>query len=260
MSLEIPKTSGTVNLAYCVANVQMDLEDYSDRLKERATQYAIRALSNINMFQSKNVEVAYLTMSDLGVIDFTSLTDYVDYIKIGIIINGKWWILGLNNKITLRRTELNAATSALIFKGQDSNLEITSSYFFAPHYVQGQFVNSLYGMGGGFSRSYYRIDTEKRLIQFDTQVPVTQIALEYISTGIKPDGSTVIPRYMLETIVAYIHWQLKLHREDITRFEKRELKEEFIEQENIMNGFVYSFNPTEYLDMTYSTFRQGAKR
>jgi hypothetical protein len=248
------KTAGIVDLTYCVATAQLDRDDVSDRLTEKMTQLAIRALTNLNVINSLTVECEYLEMDTNGIVDLSTLTDYVDYIKVGIPVNGKLWVLNVNNKILPRRDALPADQADFIFNGEVSDLNVTDGYYF------GSPTNGLFGLGGGFSRSYFTVDEEAMVMQFDSPIPRSQILLEYRSTGVKSSGHTTIPRYLVETIVAYIHWQLIEFDPRIDRFEKDRKKEEFIEQENILFRYKHKFSMNEYFAATYSTYKQTPKR
>jgi len=261
MSILTPKTAGFVNLSYCVAQVQADLDDFTDRRVEKMTQLAIRAYTDMNLFNSVNVEVVYLDMDPNGIVDLAPLTDYVDYVKVGITIGGKIWVLNANDKILLRRDELNTDEAALIFRTGAASIEVSSGIYFADHYLNGTFVGGMFGLGGGFSRSYFRIDLERMQIQFDTAVPRTgnPIILEYISTGVKATGGTVVPRSAVEVIVAYIHWQLKQHDPNVDRFTKRDYKQEYLDRETMMKNFNSRFKKEEYFASLYSTYKQSVK-
>ena len=261
MSLVTPKTAGFVNLSYCVNQFQLDRDDFSDRLKEKATQYAINIISKYNIFQSRNVEVAYLTIDANGVINLTTagLTDYVDYVKVGIIIKGKLWNLSVNNKITLRRTEIPASEAVDIFNGTSRD-DITDGYYYAGHYYNGIYNQAVYGYGGGFAKSYFRYDNESNEFQFDTAIPTTKVVLEYLSTGIKLTGATVIPRTYVDYVVSAIHDKFAFFDKKLTRGEKADFRQRFIEEENILENFDYKFDIQAYLDMSYASQHQGVKR
>jgi len=261
MSLTTKKTAGFVNLSYCVNQVQVDMEDYSDRIKEKALHYALNIFSNYNMFQSKNVEVAYVQMDANGVINLVTagLTDFVDWVKVGIIINGKVWVLDVNNKIPLRRTEIDATEAADIFNGT-AREDITDGYYFAGHYYNGIYNEAMYGYGGGFSRSYFRYDNEKREFQFDTAVPTTMVVIEYLSSGINLTGATVIPLYMVNYIVFAIHERFAFFNNKLTRGERADYKQRMLEEESILENFEYRFDLAQYLNMSYASQHQGVKR
>ncbi len=254
MSVLIQKTAGYVSLSYCVATVLADLEDYSGRLTEKLTQLAIRAITNLNVYRSHYIECDYFEMDANGIVDISSLTDFVDIVKIAMPVNGQPWILSKSKNILPRRDELDAAELALIFKGASTNLDISTGYYF------GDPANGLFGLGGGYNRSCYYLDTELMQIQFDTTIPRSQILLEYRSTGIKATGATTIPRYLVEYVVAYLHWQLKMHDVRVDRFTRRDLKEEYLEQERILTNYCNEFDMDDYFNMTYGSLKQTPKR
>lgn len=256
MSILTPKITGYVNLSYCVAMVEMDRQDYSGRLREIMTQYAIHRWSQRAMTKNQNVEVVYLEMDAQGIVDISTLTDFVDYVKIGIPVNGKIWILSKNKKILKRRDELSAEQDALIFNNNTDTLPVDYGYYFAGHYVNGQYINGLFGFGGGLSRSYFTFDEEKMEFQFDSVVPRSEIILEYTSTGVKVTGATTIPRIYVDDIREYIHWQLNEHDPRINRFDKDRKKQNFIEAENIVDSHLMRFNSDDYYNMMYSTTKQ----
>jgi len=259
MSLLTPKTAGLVNLSYCVASVQADIQDYSDRHVEQFTQWAINAYTELNIFHSDNVEVVYLEMDANGIIDLSVLTDYIDYIKVGMMINGKRWILGVNDKIGLRRDELDASELALIFKTGAPSIEVGSGYIFADHYINGGYVTGLFGLGGGFNRSCFRVDKEKNELQFDSSIPRNQIVLEYYSTGVNASGGTLIPRQTVGYVKAYIRWQMEENDPRSNRFDRARKEQQFYDQENMVENFNLRFNMEEYMTMRYQTFKQTVK-
>jgi len=259
MSILTPKTAGFVNLSYCVATVQADIEDYTSRNMDRMIQWAIRCYTDVNLFHSNNVEVVYLTMDADGIVDISALTDFIDYVKVGIPVNGKIWILNKNRKILFNRDELSDAQADLIFKQQTADIDISGGYYFAGHYINGTYQTGIFGVGGGFSRSYFNIDLERMEIQFDTAVPNSEIVLEYYSTGINATGGTLIPRECVEYVVAYIHWQLAEHNLELNRFDKERKYGQYIERENMMRSFRYRFKKEEFLKELYSSQKQTIK-
>jgi hypothetical protein len=259
MSLETLKTAGFVNLSYCVNMFLVDREDFSERLREKATQYAIKILSNYNLFQSRNIEVAYLAMDSNGIVSLSSLTDYVDYTKIGIIIRGKLWILSVNEKIALRRDEMTESEALEIFNGNQRE-DVYEGYYFAGHYYNGIYLDTLYGYGGGFAKSYFRYDNENREFQFDTAVPNTKVVIEYLSSGVKLTGATVIPLTLTDYITFGIHERFAFFDKTLTRGERADFKQRFLEEENLATDFEFRFDLNKYLDMSYASQHQGAKR
>lgn len=259
MSTLTPKTAGLVNLSYCVASVQADIQDYTDRHVERFTQWAINAYTELNIFHSNNVEVEYLEMDANGIVDLSPLTDYIDYIKVAMMVNGKYWTLGVNEKIGLRRDELDASELALIFKTGAPSIEVGSGYVFADHYVNGTYRTGMFGLGGGFNRSCFRVDKERNQLQFDSDIPRNQIVLEYYSTGVNATGGTLIPRPYVEYIKAYIRWQMEENDPRSNRFDRRDKRQLFYDEENKVENFHARFNPVKYMTTYYEGMKQTVK-
>lgn len=261
MSVEIPKTVGCVTINYCVARAKLELDDFTSKSTEKLTQFAINEITNLNLFLSKNLEVAYIDMDSNGIV--TLPNDFVDYIKIGIPKNGRLYILSLNKNTLLRRDGLSSEAANQIFNGNTSGTE-SDIYYFIDHYRNGQFIGGLYGVGGGFASSSYRIDMEKypRQIQFDTSVPRSEIVIEYISTGIRLSGTTVIPRHAVNFIVDSIKetFVLSDHKLRKDRFYVQKLENRKIESENMFKHVEYKFNPQEYLDAMRQVTKLSTQR
>ncbi len=252
------KTAGFVNINYCVALCQNDLGDHSVRLRERIFQMIVHYLGNLNISHGDKAEVRYLQMDSEGLVDYSGLTDFVEWIKIGIPVNGKIWFLSVNNKILLRQDTIPAGQEALIFGGQD--VPVTTGYYFTPHYYNGIYVDQLFGYGGGFSRSYFRDDRENLRLQFDTAVPNDYVVVEYKSTGIEPTGGTIIPRLAIDAIMAYVQYRLEKTKIKTSRGLILDAKQAYEEQEK---KFIYHYfkKPSlqEYLNAISVGKKQGPK-
>jgi len=244
------RANNYVPLSYCVRIIQMDLEDYAGTNYEKLLQYAIMGFQKMNFNDIHSIEVKYLPISDINTVELPS--DFDDYYKIGLLRNGEVWNLGLNNNIAMPRA---------IECGEDAR-EITTGrgnrggYFYTDHYLDGQFVDGLFGIGGGFRESCYRIDKKQGQILLDSTVPNGEIVLEYQSNGIS--SQTMVPRRAVDAIVAYVHWRrLKAKNRDNERYAAEvEWKEEI----NEFRALNMAFKPSEYLDMLHSNMIQAPKR
>lgn len=223
------KTTGTVNINQCVAMIQNDLGDYTKEMYERIFQMVISNLSTLNILHGDKVEVVYLTMDSQGMVDYSAITDYVEYTKIGIPINGKIWLLVANDKILLRDSgeTIPDSVAANIFNGSEA--PETGISYFAPHYYQGTYVDQLFGYGGGFSRSYFRDDKENKRFQFDTIVPNNYVIMEYKSTGVKATGASLMSRTAANVMLTFVEWRLIRTRYGSTRGEVADAKQDHIE-------------------------------
>jgi len=259
MSSEVLKTSGIVSIDYCIANYMVDLGGYSDKNYERLFQMALHQYSELNIHSDQKIEVEYLQMDDQGIVDFSDLTDYITWTKIGMPINGKIWTLGVNNDILLRRDTIPSDIADDIFNNNDSN-NFNYGYYFAPHYRMGTFVDGLFGIGQGTAKSYFRIDEENRNIQFDTSVPGDNIIFEYQSTGIKVTGNTLIPRAAANVIMEYLHWRLRKNDRSYTRGEVLDAKEDWKEALAAYEFSVKKISIQQYLEALSAGKQQGPKR
>jgi len=203
-------TNGFVNIDYAVNQCLVDIEDYDLAQYQRFLQFAYLGYTDLNLFVTQNVKVAYLRINDNKTVDLPN--DFIDYLKIGVEINGQVWTLTLNDDMLLpRSTDACGETTPPDLRTIGDNVDGTEQpnygFYFASHFRNGQYVGESYGIGGGFNMAYFRIDHERRQIAFDSEIPDGTIILEYKSSGVKADGSTVIPRKVIPALTAYIHWR-----------------------------------------------------
>lgn len=253
MSVLTPKTAGYVGLSYCVATVQADLDDYTDRLAEKMTQLAIRCYTNLNVMRSFTLESDYFEMDENGIIDISAISDLIDVVRLAIPVNGQAWNISDNPYIIPRRDALDTDQADLIYRTSDEGDIVLNGLYLTPT------SSGYFGLSGG--RNYgCHVDYELMQIQFDTSVPRSQVLVEYRSTGVKASGITLIPRFLVEYIVAFIHWKLVEHNPLADRFLRRDKKEEFIEQEAMLQKYVNQFNLDDYYNMYYGSLKQTPKR
>jgi hypothetical protein len=248
---QLQSQNSWVPIAYCVRLVQMDLDDYTTNQYEKLLQYAILGYQDVNLTSMHSVKVEYLQMNDTMAVDLPS--DYDDYYKIGMEINGHFWNLGLNPKLTLPREEKcgNDVRDAV-----DSNGTGRGGYLYTSHYRDGNYVGGLFGVGGGFRVAQYRIDSARRQIIFSSNVPYGDIVLEYSSNGIS--AQTLVPRKAVATVVAYMHWRRLKGKNRLA--ERREAKQEWDEEKSQLRAINMRFRKSEYLDMLHAEQVQTAKR
>lgn len=254
MSLTTPKTCGTTTITYVVMSVLNRLRDYSMRQYSFLEQIVIEGYSTLNLWHLNNVEVVYLRMSDAKTVDLPS--DFVDWNKIGIPINGKLKVLTRKDNILLPR---KFADGEDVGNADDENGP-TGSLYFTDHFRNGQFVAGLYGMPGGADTAYYRLDREKRQIVFSGSVPRAEIVLEYISSGVNVGGTTVIPVEAVPALRAYALWQNIENDRKVPMNEKERKKAQYEEELEALRFFQTAFTKEEYQQMVWKSTRQTIKR
>jgi hypothetical protein len=190
MSNDSIDLSGWMNIRQILANVKARLR-IDDRQDRYLLQYIIDCISELNMF---HLDVSgpvstIIDISDINTVDLPS--DYIDYLKIGYIVNGKIVTLTHNPSIPI---PISGEC------GEDTNPfpDLSLSIPLVP----------TYGAGGGYNVAEYRIDKKDRRIILQGSVPGSQLAIEYISTGVSLNEETTIPRKYLPAIRAYVVWTL----------------------------------------------------
>lgn len=269
MSVESPKTAGVVTLRYVVMSVLNRMEDYTMRKYKYLMQIAIEGFTELSLWHLENLEVVYLTMNAAKAVYLPE--DFVDYTKIGVPINGKLRVLTKHDRILLPREYFGSFIGGVFVPDEnfgeavgntdaDDTVDAASLVFFSDHFRGGQYVGGLYGMPGGVDDAYYRIDLENRMIVFSGSVPRSQIVLEYISSGVKTDGSTMIPREAVPALRTYLLWQSVENDSRTPLNEKERRKRNHDEEVFALRNFQNTFTIDEYKRMCWSTYRQTIKR
>jgi len=268
MSVISPKIAGLVSTRYVVMSVLNRMNTYDMKQYLRLMQIGIEGITELNLFHTKeSIEVVYLHMSTAKTVQLPA--DYIDYRKIGFPDSGKLRVITKHDKLLLPRTYYGSIIDDVFVEdtgdevgNADAGNEIgtTSGVYFIPHYHNGAFVGALYGLPGGIDTAYYRIDIEERQIIFSGSTPRSEIVLEYISTGQKSDGSSLIPREVVPALRTYILWQKDENDPRIAYNAKERLKTEHEEAVAALRSFNNSFTADEYLRMVWGSSIQSPKR
>jgi hypothetical protein len=259
MSTIVPKTVAMVTLRYIVMSTLNRLGIYDLKNYKRFMQICIEGFSeNLSMFHIGNsLEVVYLHMSSAKTVQLPA--DYIDFVKIGYPIEGKLRVITQHDNILLPRTFDD--TSELVGNvGAGDDEGVSNAIFFNEHFRNGQFIGGLYGLPGGIDVAYFRVDMENRQIVFSGSTPRSEIVLEYLSTGLKPEGGSLIPRECVSPLRSYLLWQMVENDTRIPYNEKERRKREYNEAIEALRFFQNSFSKDDYLRMLYSTARQSPKR
>lgn len=254
----------TVTLDYIVRNVIAQLEESSLRRYQTYLQYGIRGMRELtlNAGNSQALKIKHIPMLANKAINLPS--DYVKYMKVGLCVNGRVVVLGLDDSLCLNDnfSECGDPLEIAMENVDNPNYVFFSfGYPFAGYYHNNQYVNSLYGLGGGFnSRGYFRVNLDQNQIQFTSSVPDGDIVLEYISDGINEDGSAIVPVEATEYLINFINWQRVRAKRDSTESEiERWRRDTMIAFRNVKH-INLMFTPAEYLDSYRGNVFQTPKR
>jgi hypothetical protein len=276
MSVENPKTSGLVTIRHIVMQVLNRVQDYSMRQYKRLVEIAIEGIEELRLFHSEEgLEVVYLHMSADKTVQLPS--DFIDFVKVGYPLDGKIRLITRNDNILLPRTFYgsviggsfvadtgeaigNTTYGAVIGGVFVADTEDPNQIFFSDHFRNGQFIGGLFGLPGTIDQAYYRLDRENRQIVFSGVTPRSEIVLEYISTGMKSDGSSMVPRETIIPLRAYILWQMVEHDMKVPESERTRRKAEYKDAVEALRSFKNSLAMEEYKKMLYTTSHQSAKR
>jgi hypothetical protein len=240
-------------ISYVVRLIQNELEDYTENKYKRLLQIVINGVGQMRLFHKTSIDVLYSTPNDAGIIELPR--DYLDYTKIGVVINGLVYNLTVNNNIALNRAQKCGVDVRQISAG--ISLPDLGGYFYTPHYRNGVYVGALYGVGGGFNFAYYRVDEKQGQIEFDGNIQGREVVIEYKSTGIGP-GSIVFPEE-IEVLKRWGLWRNVVNDLRVAANHKKMLKDDYDESIMELRSFVSDINIQEYLDSMYASRKQGPK-
>ena len=226
---------------------------------EKYLAIAVEVLTELNIFHVHCPKVAYLDISEANLVSLPN--DYIDFIKPpSIVVNGHIWTLTEDELIPIP-TELDCGN---IKNPQPDNFTTNGK----EHGILNDFLNTTpntawgYSLGtsGGVNVCYYRIDKRKRLIILKGHIRGGKLLLEYTSSGVSMDGTTVIPRELVPTIREYLNWQsLKYNSKNAMGLIEM-AKKDYEDQLNLFTRFHASLSADQFLDIFYGESRQTPKR
>ena len=182
--------------------------------------------------------------------------DFVDWLKVGIPINGKLHVLTKDDSILYPRKFTDGKDV-----GNTGGSGTSENYwFFTDHFKNGQYVGGYYGASGGINTSYYRYDEERRQFVFSGPVPRAEIVLEYISSGVSLTSSTIIPRAAVAALQSYVMWQRIEYDKRVPLNDKMRKQKLFEEDVEAVRYFTSAPTIDEYRDSLYKSIKQTVKR
>jgi hypothetical protein len=249
------QVSGLTDLSYVVAEVQNELNDYSDKLRQRLLGLGISVLRDIRIYNQSAVQVAYMSVNEAGVVELPR--DYIDYIQIGVKDHGQLRTLTLDNNMLLDRGE-SCAEPTRKMERYGTNLGNYNRNMLFGGYYNGVFVPTYYGIGGGRNSAYYKIDKAANRIQFNGYLLNSEVVLVYKSTGIGPN--TVFGWETVNPVKAGIQYKRVEHDLTIPMNQKMLLRDTYDQEIKKLRSFVQKFTKSEYLDVYHKHKKQTPKQ
>lgn len=218
---------GFVTLDSIVRSALMDIGESMHRY-EQFKHWAVEAYRDFHFDLSQEVKTAYLPLTAWKAVELP--VDYVDFVMIGVNINGDIRVFTNDDRIALPDEAIIDGDPDDAEEGGDLPLTNTTErvYFYNVN-SRGEDAGQLYGLlAKNNGVGYYKMNKERREIQFSPHVNGdTTIYLEYISDGINPCEKTVVNIYAAKLIKLYIHWQRHSFAKSSTHADKREAKDNY---------------------------------
>lgn len=210
---------GLVSIQDVVREFISEKGDFTDVNYLRYLKMAIRGFTNLNLHTVRSFRSVILTLNDLN--QAVIPDDYVNWVNIGVLYNGKLYHLNTNPDLFLLQEgdSVGVESQEIPYKG----LVYGSSY-----------VNVIYGATTSLSSPSYKVFRDEGKIQFSSNVASKDIAMEYITTGINPNGMTYIPKVAADALIEYLHWRDRKNDKKFSRGEVMDAKQDYIEAETIL--------------------------
>jgi hypothetical protein len=208
--------------------------------------YAINALRELNFDTLQNVKSVRMPVDSIGALKLPC--DYVDFIRIGNelgeFIDPYVQREAFNN---MYRFDENGN------KTKYDNIDAASGYFpanydglFYSNYAndKGELTGRIFN-GQPSLRHSFKVIKERNEIQLDITFAKSTIALDYITDGTSVDASNAVHPYAINTIKAYIVWQMKEHNRYYNLSERETSKNIYYNELRILRGRLNSMDDVD---------------
>lgn len=207
---------GVYDLHYIVSSVMADLGETDNTNFKQLLKWAIDGYRRVNLggtFES-TIKTVRLKLDESNATDLP--LDYVDYIKIGVCVNGHIINFDYHPNLCIggARVKKDECGDEVIinclskFENGTAELSDYNRWGYLPYFHNGQHVAGYYGLGEGFNGYGYRIDLANRKIYFSSYVEVDEIILEYRTKGIDSTGNAIVPETAISTLTSFVHWKV----------------------------------------------------
>lgn len=228
-----------ITLQEVVANAFND-KDISLSKWSKYLQWAIRGYRSLNGNFAVSVRIKKFTISPTNTI--ACPVDYVTYKRIGVLIDNEIYTLSENPNLGIS-FDIVAGAETMPSGLTDSKFTDLFQWVNAPQ--------------GTYNIGFYREDVENRRIVFQGSLTDYTIVMEYVSNGITPDKPIFIPEYCLEPLIAFLHWQDELSKDNYNAARERERI--YNDKLDEMTDIKWSFTPDEFMDALRSGYTQNVK-
>ena len=244
MSTTDRKLSRLVSLDSIVYDVLNDIGDYDKTNFIRYKQWALRGLQSLRLHILNIMESDYFTVDSNNIINLPD--DFIDYIRVGYINEGRIYTLSLNESIPITNTIVNGATAQYDAIKDSEPIPEIGTWLSAPPKI--------------WNIAFFRYDKEANRMIFSGDMAGQSILIEYVSTGVSRNGTCFLPVQARESLIAWVHWQRAMGDVKATLNDKREKERIFKGTVSDLVNFEFSFTIDDIVDVISEGYSQLVKR
>ncbi len=238
-----------VTINEIVKNALIDIGENTEHLYQRFLHWAIEGLKDFYYDTAKEIKTISVPMNATKTIDFP--LDYVDWTKIGMVIGDRVWTFAVNDQLALKKEVDECGNPTAKPTHKLANIAPTDLLNYGGYWFYNYNGNSTYGYGGACHNiGYYRINRERRQIEFSSEVNTNEVYLEYISNGVNPNGGSVVNEYAAKLVKMYVQWMHKEHSNKFHTHDKERARSLYYNELRIVRARLSNFDAQDFIDAT----------
>jgi hypothetical protein len=237
-----------VTINEIVKNALIDIGEQTEHLYQRFLHWSLEGLKDFSFDTAKEIKTIAIPMNATKTIDFPP--DYVDWTKIGTVVGGRVWTFAVNHQMELKK-EVDECGNPI---AQPTHLHadaVTDLTHYGGYWFYNYHGHQTYGYGGACHNiGYYRINRERRQIQFSSEVNTQEIYLEYMTNGVNTSGESVVNAYAAKLIKLYILWMRKEHSNQFHTYEKERARTLYYNELRMVRARLSNFDVQDFIEAT----------
>lgn len=238
--------------------VTLDGDDYASSASDFAIKnFALRGIREIGFDLGKKIRSLKLTIQANNTIALP--VDFVDLLKVGVVdSDGNVRVFGNNKNINYSMS--SADPSSLTAERTDSktstsdNSATSSNYpYIFNNYVHQGGTGSLYGMGGGETPGYYRLNLDEDRIEIEANDGSSEVVIEYVAD----EARSIDPEvhvYAEDALRAYLYYKIVERKSTVPSNEKSRARSEYYNERRKANARLSNFTKEEALKTSRKNF------
>jgi hypothetical protein len=206
------------------------------------------------LFHLNNLKVEWLDILEGNIVPFP--TDYLYYSRIAVIVGRSVFTLTKDDNIPLPREYScgEESNSVNLTYNDVASDEVSNEVLPYVNYNMGYFADTGQNVG------YYRLDEQRRMIVLKGSFPAGKILLEYATIPITLGEKTLIPQYVVSSLVAYVMYKTVQYDTRIHRTEKEMRHQAYIAEVTKLRMIVNQMTADEWMDIVNVAKTQSPKR